>query len=65
MMLDELILEQLKRDGYWFDIGQLRRQPETLKALTRLTRKGLVIKSRAIWPWITHGTIKKTMYQPT
>lgn len=60
---DELVLEQLKRDGHWFDIGQIR-NPETNKALTRLVRKGFITKSRAIWPWISHGTVEKTIYRP-
>lgn len=61
MTLENLVLEQLKRDGYWFDIGQLHK--ETLKALARLIRKGKVKKEIKLWPWITSGIIKKTFYQ--
>jgi len=50
----------LERDGYLWDIGQLDR--EALNKLRGLVRRGEVVRTKAIWPYFSYGTVEKTYY---
>ena len=43
-----------------WNLGQLSR--DQIKALDKLTRTGDVIKRQAMWPWVTIGMVKKTVW---
>ena len=43
-----------------FDLGQLSR--DTKKELDKLVKAGQLRKTKALWPWVSHGTCKKTYY---
>lgn len=56
-------MEALNKGDHVFDIGQISKQ--TRRKLDHLVRKGEIIKNTsALWPWITHGTIRKTVFLP-
>ena len=62
-MTFEECMEILNEGGHVFDIGQISKQ--TRRKLDHLARKGEIIKdTNAFWPWITHGTIRKTIFLP-
>lgn len=48
-------------DGQIFDIGQIK--TEGLRFLEKEVKAGRVTKTKALWPWVTWGTCKKTLYQ--
>ena len=48
------------RNQFIFDIGQLTKEDKNI--LNKMLRKGKVAKTKALWPWITSGTCKKTLY---
>lgn len=50
----------LHRQGRVFDIGQLG--PDQIKALDKEVKAGRATKTKAIWPFITHGTVRKTVW---
>jgi hypothetical protein len=62
-MTFEDCIKSLENGEPVFDIGQISKQ--TRGRLDRLAKKGKIIKdTEALWPWITHGTIKKTVFLP-
>lgn len=52
-------IRELDDRGFIFDMGQLK---GVGKYLDRLAKKGLLIKNKAYWPWLTCGTCLKTIY---
>ncbi len=46
---------------YIFDMGQL--DDKFKNYLKSEIKKRNVIKEKAFWPWITRGTVKKTIYR--
>ena len=53
-------LGEIEATGYLFDIGQL--SPATVCALNQMVNRGELTKIKALWPYITTGIRKKTLY---
>ena len=59
MLTKQMVEDRINEPGYIQDIGQI--DAETLKALARAVRKGILIKTRE--PWLGYMPSLKTTYR--
>ena len=54
---------QAAKDHRIFDIGQM--SIENRRALARAAKRGELVQERALWPYVTHGTVYRySWYAP-
>lgn len=53
-------IQVLKSGDYIFSIGQFDKQ--TLVRLNDASKRGEICKATAMWPYVSSGYIKKTIY---
>lgn len=58
--MSETALKTIEELGYLWDIGQLSKI--TTHKLNALAKRGVIAKTKALWPFFTRGTSKKTIY---
>lgn len=56
----ENAIKVLESGDYLFSIGQFDKQ--TLVRLNNASKRGEICKAKAIWPYVSSGYIKKTIY---
>ena len=59
-MNTEEAIKAIREDGHVFDIGQL--EPQAAKDLNKLVGQGKLGKAKVLWPDVTRGTVRKTVY---